>query len=160
MTEPVQTTMKIVTFFLDGKLFGVDIDALVEIREWEDPTPLPGVPAWTKGVINLRGQVVPIIDLGDRIGWGVTDLHSRSVVLVINCGGKHTGYLVEDVDNITTINREDIRPAPHNEGPEGDLVSGLVKLEQRATDSKEGSRHMASIIDVNSLAAIKTPEMA
>lgn len=66
---PASQDMKIVTFTLGGHMFGIAMTALLEIREWEEPTPLPGVPHYVRGVTNLRGNVVPVVGLSERLGW-------------------------------------------------------------------------------------------
>ena len=83
------TEHKIVTFLLGKQTFGISMSALIEIREWEEPTPLPSVPAYIKGVTNLRGHVVPVVGLAERLGWQPSVLHARSCILVVNIGGKH-----------------------------------------------------------------------
>ena len=62
-TETATTDCKIVTFILGNQTFGIDMTALIEIREWENPTPLPNVPSFIKGVTNLRGNVIPVVGL-------------------------------------------------------------------------------------------------
>src|SRR5690606_36362679 len=69
---------KIVTFSLSKRTFGIDMSALIEIREWEQPTPLPRVPSYIKGVANLRGNVIPIVGLAERLGWEPSVPHARS----------------------------------------------------------------------------------
>jgi purine-binding chemotaxis protein CheW len=73
---------KIVTFSLGEQMFGIDMKALIEIREWENPTPLPSVPAYIKGVTNLRGTVVPVVGLAERLGWTPSVLQSQDTCVV------------------------------------------------------------------------------
>ena len=74
---------KIVTFLLGKQTFGIDMASLIEIREWEEPTPLPSVPAYIKGVTNLRGHVVPVVGLSERLGW------ERAPRALVYPGGQH-----------------------------------------------------------------------
>ena len=132
MTNPLQTIAdaerKIVTFSLGGQLFGIDMKGLIEIREWEEPTPLPSVPSFIKGVTNLRGTVVPVIGLAERLGWQPSELHARSCILVVGISGKQAGFLVDQVADIIPINNSDIQPAPSVEIEEPGVIVGLVQV--------------------------------
>lgn len=125
---------KIVTFSLAGQTFGIDMAALVEIREWDEPTPLPSVPSYIKGVTNLRGNVVPVIGLAERLGWEPSVLHARSCILVVNIGQRQAGFLVDEVADIVSINDEDVQPAPDVENVEENVIAGLVQISGRAKD--------------------------
>jgi purine-binding chemotaxis protein CheW len=125
---------KIVTFSLGQQFFGIDMSSLIEIREWEQPTPLPGVPAYIKGVTNLRGTVVPVVGLAERLGWTPSAIHSRSCILVVNIAGKQAGFLVDEVADIVLIKDSEIRPAPDVEIGEPNVIRGLVKTTSRTAD--------------------------
>lgn len=116
MTIEGNSEYKIVTFTLGKQLFGIDMTSLIEIREWEQPTPLPGVPAYIKGVTNLRGNVVPVVGLAERLGWEPSVLHARSCILVVNISGKQAGFLVDEVNDIVAIAHDAVQPAPEMEG--------------------------------------------
>jgi chemotaxis protein methyltransferase CheR len=111
---------RIVTFSLGARMFGIDMSTLVEIREWERPAPLPKVAPYIMGVANLRGTVIPIIDLSDRLGWGDTAIHGRSCILVVVVAGKQAGFLVDEVADIISI---DGSQGPARAG-DGDLRTG------------------------------------
>lgn len=152
---------KIVTFLLGKQTFGIDMAALIEIREWEDPTPLPGVPTYIKGVTNLRGHVVPVVGLAERLGWEPSVLHARSCILVVNILGKHAGFLVDEVADIVSVADSAIQPAPDVEVTEISVISGLVQIGQR---SQEGSEHkdqiMVSLLDLEKLSPTRHLELA
>jgi len=157
MTNPVQmiadAERKIVTFSLGGQLFGIDMTGLIEIREWEEPTPLPSVPQFIKGVTNLRGTVVPVIGLAERLGWPPSELHARSCILVVGIGGKQAGFLVDQVADIIPINNSDIQPAPSVEIEEPGVIVGLVRVSgrnRRAGDVDE-SGPMVLLLDLEAL---------
>lgn len=126
---------KIVTFSLGDQTFGIEMASLIEIREWEQPTPLPGVPAFIKGVTNLRGTVVPVIGLAERLGWKPSAIHARSCILVVNLNGKQAGFLVDEVADIVLIKDGDMRPAPDIEIGEPSVIKGLVKTTARASEA-------------------------
>lgn len=153
---------KIVTFSLAGQMFGIDMKALVEIREWETPTPLPSVPAFIKGVTNLRGTVVPVVGLAERLGWEPSVLHSRSCILVVNIGDKQAGFLVDEVADIVAVQVDDIQPAPDVESVEAGVISGLVGVPQRATagESAEDSHVMVLLLDLDALSLTRQFELA
>ena len=143
---------KIVTFLLGKQTFGIDMSALIEIREWEEPTPLPSVPAYIKGVTNLRGHVVPVVGLAERLGWEPSVLHSRSCILVVNISGKHSGFLVDEVADIVSVSESAIQPAPEVESLESSMIRGLVQVSQRSQDgSGEKDQTMVSLLDLETL---------
>ncbi|WP_380874058.1 chemotaxis protein CheW [Sphingomonas sp. DBB INV C78] len=145
-----QDERKIVTFTLDKQMFGIDMRSLIEIREWEEPTPLPGVASYIKGVTNLRGSVIPVIGLAERMGWSPSALHSRSCILVVSIAGRQAGFLVDEVADIVAIQASEIQPAPHVESIEPSMIAGLVKIERRVQDS-EDAETMVLLLDLESL---------
>src|SRR3546814_16586948 len=74
---------QLITFQIGEQFLGVDIMAIREIRAWSPTTLLPHVPDYVRGVINLRGNVLPVIDLAARLGWGLTEPTGRHVILVV-----------------------------------------------------------------------------
>ena len=151
---------KIVTFSLGTQMFGIDMKALIEIREWEEPTPLPSVAPYIKGVTNLRGTVVPVVGLAERIGWTPSELHSRSCILVVNIGGNQCGFLVDEVTDIVLIKQEDVQPAPDVETCEN-VITGLVQITARAPDGTQGQAGtMVSLLDLNTLSLTRQMDLA
>ncbi|RJF85725.1 chemotaxis protein CheW [Sphingomonas cavernae] len=145
---------KIVTFTLGTQMFGIDMRSLIEIREWEEPTPLPSVPAFIKGVTNLRGSVVPVVGLSERLGWAPSVLHPRSCILVVSIAGRQAGFLVDEVADIVVINGGDIQPAPDVEVNDESVIAGLVKIERRTTDT-ETTEAMVLLLDLDALSLIR-----
>lgn len=141
---------KIVTFTLAGQMFGIDMRALIEIREWEEPTPLPSVPSYIKGVTNLRGSVVPVVGLAERLGWEPSQIHSRSCILVVNIAGRQAGFLVDEVADIIAIDGGDVQPAPDVEIDDENAVAGLVKIERRTHES-DNAETMVVLLDLDAL---------
>ena len=150
---------KFVTFTLGKQMFGIDMRALFEIREWEEPTPLPSVPSYVKGVTNLRGSVVPVVGLAERLGWTPSVLHSRSCILVVAIGERQAGFLVDEVVDIVVINTADIQPAPDVEINEENALAGLVRVERRNAKG-EGSDTMVLLLDLEALSLTRQlPEL-
>jgi len=153
---------KVVTFSLGNQMFGVDMTALIEIREWEDPTPLPSVPAYIKGVTNLRGTVVPVVGLAERLGWTPSVLHSRSCILVVTIAGKQAGFLVDEVADIIVINEDDIQPAPEIEIGDQRVIAGLVQVTPRAQEGAgaEEKTTMVLLLDLDALSLTQQLDIA
>lgn len=142
---------KIVTFTLDGQMFGIDMSALIEIREWEEPTPLPGVPLYIKGVVNLRGSVVPVVGLAERLGWTPSPIHSRSCVLVVSTGGKQCGFLIDQLADIVVIDVADIQPAPAMDVADENVIAGLARIERRTLENDDETEAMVLLLDIEAL---------
>jgi purine-binding chemotaxis protein CheW len=121
------------TFQLAGQCYGVPILQVQEIRGWEKPTRLPHAPAYLLGVINLRGAVVPILDLRRRFGLGEAIYGRTTVVIVVQVnsarGEVTAGMVVDAVTEVCDISQQDLRPAPTvGYGIDADLVSGLAMV--------------------------------
>ncbi|WP_114953960.1 chemotaxis protein CheW [Sphingosinicella terrae] len=152
---------KIVTFSLGDRMFGIDMRTLIEIREWEAPTPLPKVPAYIKGVANLRGTVIPIVGLAERLGWEPSVPHARSCILVVSIGGKQAGFLVDEVADIVLIKGSEIQPAPEIEIDEPGVIAGLVQVGARDhDDAANEAGSMVLLLDLDSLNVIRQMELA
>src|SRR5579872_4111430 len=94
---------ELISFRIGAQEFCVDIMAVREIRGWTAATALPQAPAFVRGVINLRGAVLPIVDLGARLGLGVADPTARHVIIVAQVQNQIVGLLVDAVSDILTV---------------------------------------------------------
>jgi purine-binding chemotaxis protein CheW len=112
MTQQTQDRRELIAFRVGDQEFCVDIHTVREIRGWAKATPLPHAPAYIQGVINLRGTVLPIVDLGARLGFGPTLATPRHVIIVARIGAKTFGLLVEAVSDILNIADAVIQPTP------------------------------------------------
>jgi purine-binding chemotaxis protein CheW len=115
---------ELITFGVAGQRFGIDIMTVREIRAWSQVTPLPRVPDYVTGVVNLRGTVLPVIDLAARLGWGPTDATTRNPIIVIEYEGQLRGLIVHDVADIVPIEAGTIQQ-PHGVGHEN--VTGFLE---------------------------------
>jgi purine-binding chemotaxis protein CheW len=124
-------TNQYITCTLGEGEYGIDIMAVREIKGWTETTAIPHAPPWIRGVINLRGIIVPIVDLRARFGQGVTTPTPMHVVVIIQSGQRTAGLLVDAVSDIIAISPGDIRPVPDisTDTPES-VLSGLVPLER------------------------------
>jgi purine-binding chemotaxis protein CheW len=104
--------IELLTFRVGGQCYAVDIMSVREIRGWAHATSLPHAPPYVRGVINLRGTVLPVIDLALRLGIEIEVPTDRSVVIVVFCSGRTVGMRVEAVTDIVTLPRGDLQPPP------------------------------------------------
>jgi len=114
------SSIELLTFKLSGQEYSLDIMFVREIRGWTRATPLPHAPSFMKGVINLRGTVLPVMDLAERLGLPVTKHTNRNVIIVVNHENSMTGLLVDAVSDIITLTQDDLQPSP-------DVASGIGK---------------------------------
>ena len=98
----IRLASELISFRIGAQEFCVDIMAVREIRGWTPATPLPQAPSYVRGVINLRGAVLPIVDLSARLGLGDTEPSVRNVIIVVRIGTRLVGLLVDAVSEILT----------------------------------------------------------
>ncbi|WP_307351257.1 chemotaxis protein CheW [Caulobacter ginsengisoli] len=124
--------IELISFHISDQEFCVDIMSVREIRGWAPATPLPQTPAYMRGVINLRGAVLPIMDLAQRLGLPAIEPSARSVIIVIKEGERLIGLLVDAVSDILTINPGMIQPTPDVAcASVRSFVRGLISIEGR-----------------------------
>jgi len=100
------------TFSLGQAEYGIELLKVQEIKGYSAITPIPNTPAHIKGVMNLRGAVIPIVDLRVRFGMESIDYTQFNVIIVINVGTKVMGLLVDSVSDVLNVGPDDIRPSP------------------------------------------------
>lgn len=105
-------TRELITFEVSRQLFGLDIAAIREIRAWSPVTRLPGAPSCLAGVANLRDAILPILDLGARLGWGTTRTTERHAIIVVQVGPVQAGLIVETVSDLLTLKEDRLQPPP------------------------------------------------
>lgn len=133
MHEKNEGTSQYLTFLLAGEEYGVEILRVQEIRGWEQPTDIPNTPDYVLGVINLRGTVVPIIDLRKRFNLENVGFGKTTVVVVVKVqhkkGERTMGLVVDAVSDVYDILPEQIRPSPDFGGVVStEFVKGLAKI--------------------------------
>jgi purine-binding chemotaxis protein CheW len=116
MTDPINPSAgarrELIAFRIGDQEFCVDIMSVREIRGWTPATPLPRTPAFVKGVINLRGAVLPIIDLGARLGLTTSEPTARHVIMVVKVSERTMGLLVDAVSDIINLTDDAVQPTP------------------------------------------------
>ncbi|MEZ5541417.1 MAG: chemotaxis protein CheW [Pseudomonadota bacterium] len=125
------------TFMLDGEEYGVDILRVQEIKGWDGVTPLPNMPEFILGVINLRGTVVPIVDLRRHFGLEPVPYGKTTVVIVVRIraaeqGERTMGMVVDAVSEVHNISDSELKPAPDFGGSiSTDSIRGLATVNER-----------------------------
>ncbi|ARU57582.1 MAG: chemotaxis protein CheW [Pseudomonadales bacterium] len=131
LISAAEPTEQYLTFFMDNEEYGVDILSVQEIRGWESATAIPNAPSHVKGVINLRGTVVPIIDLRQRFGLKEVEYGPTTVVIVLKIsnqkqGQRVMGIVVDAVSDVHQFKSSEIQPSPEmSENANTAYVKGL-----------------------------------
>jgi purine-binding chemotaxis protein CheW len=145
------TPTQFISFAIGDDQYGVDIMAVREIKGWSQISPLPGQPDYMRGVLNLRGAMVPIIDLRCRFGQGRTEATPLHVVIVVYIRGRQVGLLADRVLDIVDVEPSRIRAVPRvAEGSHADFLSGLVTIDSG----------MVALIDLTLLLTMSTADGA
>jgi purine-binding chemotaxis protein CheW len=120
------------TFTLGDEEYGVEILKVQEIRSYETPTTIANAPEFIKGVVNLRGVIVPIVDMRIKFGLGKADYNQFTVVIILNVVGRVVGMVVDGVSDVLTLPPEQIRPAPEfGAGLDTQYIIGLGTVGER-----------------------------
>src|ERR1700679_4281817 len=115
MSDPIHAggdRRELISFRIGAQEFCVDIMPVREIRGWTAATPIPHSPNYVRGVINLRGAVLPIVDLAARLGFAVSEPTARSVIIVTHIGERTVGLMVDAVSDILTVSNDLVQPTP------------------------------------------------
>jgi purine-binding chemotaxis protein CheW len=120
------------TFTLGDEEYGVEILKVQEIRSYETPTAIANSPEFLKGVVNLRGVIVPIVDMRLKFGLGKADYNQFTVVIILNVANRIVGMVVDGVSDVLTLTPEQIRPAPEfGAGLNTQYIIGLGTVSER-----------------------------
>jgi len=133
---------ELIAFRIGDQEFCVNIMSVREIRGWTPATAMPHAPPYVLGVINLRGAVLPIVDLSQRLGMKAAEPTVRHVIIVAQVGPKVVGLLVDAVSDILTVTDENIQPTP-------DIANEAEKAYARGILAIEG--RMICLIELDSL---------
>ena len=122
--------MEIINFAIGDDQYGVDIMSVREIREWSNVTHLPRQQEYVRGVLNLRGVVVPVIDLRCRFGQGLTECSPTHIIIIVQLEGRQMGLLADQVLDIVSFERGDIQAVPAvGRSRRARFLAGLVTVE-------------------------------
>ena len=129
--EAYKNTEKFLNFSSDGLLFGINTKYVTEIITIVKPTPLPMVPSYVKGIMNLRGQLIPIVDIRLRLGKYEIEYDEKACIVVIEYEGTSIGIIVDTVVNVVDIAIDNFSYMPENNREE--MVSGMISLSDKET---------------------------
>lgn len=132
-TEKTARGQLYLAFMLGGEIFAIDILRIREIIEYTPPTAVPMMPPSLRGVINVRGSVVPVIDLAVRFGWSATGVGRRTCIVIVEIEHNHTrhvlGLVVDKVNMVTEIRREEIElPPAFGARINTDFITGMARV--------------------------------
>lgn len=155
------TGREYLTFRLGSEEYGIDILKVQEIRSYEPPTKIANAPAYLKGVVNLRGVIVPIVDLRVKFNCvrddGQSDIDSFTVVIVLNVKGRVVGAVVDSVSDVMQLAEQMIQPAPEMSASIVDTtyITGIANVNERLLilmdiESLMGSAEMGLINSLTS----------
>jgi purine-binding chemotaxis protein CheW len=123
---------KYLTFWTDNQLFGVPISDVVQIIGIQEITPVPDSPLYAKGVINLRGSIIPVIDVRLRFKKAEEKYNERTCIIVTKIDESYIGFIVDSVDEVTTISDEDISSPPKVSNDHTNAyLTGIGKVENK-----------------------------
>ncbi len=122
---------KYLTFFTDDQLFGVSIADVVQIVGMQEITEIPEFPHYAKGIINLRGEIIPIVDMRLRLGKPEAEYNERTCIIVTTINGRCIGLIVDQVDEVTDIKDELISPSPTVSGAGESYLTGIGRLSNK-----------------------------
>lgn len=145
------TEIELLSFLVGGQDYSVNIMSVREIRGGAQATSLPHSPSYVKGVINLRGTVLPIMDLSKRLGMNDDCDNARNVIIVVAVGDRTVGLMVDAVSDILSIAEDDMQPPPEMRADQDrNFVSALTIVEDR----------MIRILDLNAVLPESNEEAA
>jgi len=121
-----------ITFKIGNEEYGVDILAVREIIAWADVTQLPNTRNYVRGVLNLRGSILPVFDLRCRFGMGLTKVTKTHVIIIVHVHEKLIGILADSVSKILVVDSSEIRPMPEVDlVVDQEFLAGLANAEDR-----------------------------
>ena len=129
---PLEIENKYVIFKLAEEYYGLSIDNVISIEKPSQITRIPNAPSYIKGVINLRGEVIPVIDLRNKLGMETRDLDRSSRIIVVSSNEIFAGLIVDTSSEVLEIHKENIDKPPTNENEEYiDYIKGIGKIKDR-----------------------------
>lgn len=136
MAEPIESDVEnvaeLIAFRIAEQDFCFNIMSVREIRGWSPATVIPHAPPYVRGVINLRGAVVPIVDLAQRLGLSVPEPTSRNVIIITQIDGPVVGLLVDAVSDILSVSADEVQPTPDVANDEaGGFISGIITRDEQ-----------------------------
>ena len=127
-----EAPLEYLAFTLGKEEYGIDIQKVQELRGYDTVTRIANAPAHIKGVVNLRGIIVPIVDMRIKLRVGSATYDQFTVVIILNIGGRTVGMVVDSVSDVTTLAPEQIKPAPMlGDAVDAGYITGLGTVDER-----------------------------
>jgi purine-binding chemotaxis protein CheW len=143
-TTENRSTVELATFYIGEALCGMDILNVQEINKLMDMTKVPQAPDYVTGILNLRGQIVTVIDLGKKLGLSATDLNDSTRNIIVNSNSEYIGLLVSSISDVVAAQWDKVEDPPANlGGVQGAFFKGVFKTDNR----------LIGILDVNKVLA-------
>jgi purine-binding chemotaxis protein CheW len=136
-------------FRIGNEEYGFEILSVQEIRSYEQPTKMVNSPDFVKGVIDLRQNIIPIVDLRMKMGYSGMDITPVTVVIVVNVNGTVLGMVVDSVADVVDIKVGELHAAPPTSVDENGVVKAIASIKREAL---EGGERMVSLLDLPRLA--------
>ncbi len=132
LTTTAGEILQLVTFTLGNEEYAVDILKVQEINRMTEVAKVPNSPSYVEGVINLRGRVIPVVNLRSRFGLGEKEMDERSRIMIMDIQGLTIGVVVDAVSEVLRIPSNTVEPAPHMASDIGtEFIRGIAKLDDR-----------------------------
>jgi purine-binding chemotaxis protein CheW len=153
-TAAEAVTQQFLTFRLGEEEYGVPILEVREIRGYSAPTPIPNTPHFIRGVINLRGQVVPVVDLRAKFSMRAVEYGQFTVVVIVNVGNRTVGLVVDAVSDVLSVGPDTVEPPPNlGQGVDMSFLLGMAKTDERLVLLLDSAR----LISAEQLTQIELP---
>ena len=131
-TEIHSDTVELASFYIGEALCGMDILKVQEINKLIEMTRVPQAPEYVLGILNLRGEIITIVDLGKKLGLKSTEMSHKTRNIIVNSNGEHIGLMVEQISDVIQAEWEKVEPPPANiGGVQGRYFTGVFKTEDR-----------------------------
>lgn len=122
--------LDLATFYIRESVYGIDLLKIQEVNKFLALTPVPGASAYVRGILNLRGRIVTVIDLGYKLGLPETRVNRKGRNIIVRSAGEHIGLLVEQISEVVRVNVDEIEVPPANmNGIQGDFFHGVIKTD-------------------------------
>lgn len=137
-------TVELATFYIGDALCGMDILKVQEINKLMEMTKVPQAPSYVMGILNLRGQIVTIIDLGKKLGLSAVDVDDASRNIIVNSDKEYIGLLVSRIGDVVEADWQRVEPPPANiGGVQGVYFKGVFKMQDRLIGILDADRVLA-----------------
>jgi purine-binding chemotaxis protein CheW len=155
----VSPEAQFVSFEIGETMFLIPIERVVEFRIWTEPTPVPRTPDYVRGIVNIRGEIVPIYDVAARLGRGFTEATDRHVVIIVRSeDARSIGLLVDSVTDIVNARTNNMAPMPKIDGGNTTpFMAGVVFIDERIVGVTDVDRLVQETYPASDHASAPTP---